>query len=230
MDRRDECGMPRGACVAILAAGASRRMGSPKQLASFGGVSLVRHACLQAIAAHRGKVCVVTGAYAERVAAEVADLDVGIVKNDVWKTGQASSVRTAVKRCVDEGVAYLGILPVDMPLVDACHLNRLFDAASVEGVDAAASVGPDGPMAPCVFSRSAFSALEGLGGDEGALRLVRNPSFGLTVRTVVFSDVAMALDADTPGDLQRIERAVCKTRPLRSVLTEGDGFSDGSDE
>lgn len=209
---------PQDACIAILAAGASRRMGAPKQLASFDGMSLVKRACLQAIAACQGEVCVVAGAYAEWVAAEVADLDVAIVENSAWATGQASSVRAAVEYCIDREIAHLGILPVDMPLVDAGHLARLFAAAAVEGADAAASAGPEGPMAPCVFSRSVFSALANLGGDKGALRLVRNPAFGLNVRVVEFPDAVMAMDVDTPDDLRRIER-----------MARGARFSDRFD-
>lgn len=195
-----------GSCMAVLAAGSSSRMGFAKQLAVFEGTSLVRHACLRAIASCFDEVCVVTGSYADLVAAEVADLDVRIVENDDWRTGQASSVRAAVRHCVEGGASYLGILPVDMPLIDASHLSALLDAARTTGVDMAASIGLDGPMAPCVFSNRVFRNLCGLHGDRGAVRIIRDASLGLRLRSVEFSDPAMSVDVDTPDDLLAVAR------------------------
>lgn len=223
MGERDAKRVSQDACIAVLAAGASRRMGTPKQLAPFDGVSLVRRACLQAIAACQGEVCVVTGAYAECVAAEIADLDVGIVKNDAWETGQASSVRAAVEHCIDEGIACLTVFPVDMPLVDAGHLTNLIDAVLVEGADASASEGPEGPMAPCAFSRTMFSVLGDLEGDKGALRVVRDPAFRANIRVVDFPDAAMAMDVDTPDDLRRIEDAARKAHAFQFDSTRQGG-------
>ena len=55
----------------ILAAGASTRMGTPKQLLPFQGRSLLRHIAEEAIASCCNPVVLVLGSQAERMKLEV---------------------------------------------------------------------------------------------------------------------------------------------------------------
>jgi molybdenum cofactor cytidylyltransferase len=54
--------------ILILAAGASRRLGQPKQLVKFKGATLINQMTSEAIKAKIGGVTVVTGAHKEAVA------------------------------------------------------------------------------------------------------------------------------------------------------------------
>ena len=65
----------------LLAAGASTRMGRPKQLLPYHGRSLLRHAAETAAASGCAPIVLVTGALHEELAAEVAGLSVQVVHN-----------------------------------------------------------------------------------------------------------------------------------------------------
>jgi molybdenum cofactor cytidylyltransferase len=80
----------------ILAAGESRRFGQPKQLLDWHGQPFVRAVAQNALEAGLSPVVVVTGASAEPVGAAVTDLDVKVVRNDEWQSGQASSIKAGV--------------------------------------------------------------------------------------------------------------------------------------
>ena len=80
----------------VLAAGESRRFGQPKQLLDWHGRPFVRAVSQNALDAGLSPVVVVTGANAEQVGAAVMDLDVKVVRNDEWKSGQGSSIKAGV--------------------------------------------------------------------------------------------------------------------------------------
>src|SRR3954451_302285 len=78
--------------VVLLAAGASSRMGTPKQLLKIGGVSLIRRAAEQALDSGCQPVVVVLGAKAELIAPELNGLAITIAVNGEWKVGMSSSI------------------------------------------------------------------------------------------------------------------------------------------
>src|ERR1700752_1673692 len=81
----------------ILAAGESSRFGEAKQLLDWKGKPFVRAVAMTAVEAGLSPVIVVTGANAEKVESVVKDLDVEIVRNEDWKSGQGSSIKAAAK-------------------------------------------------------------------------------------------------------------------------------------
>ena len=80
----------------VLAAGESARFGQPKQLLDWHGQPFVHAVAQNAVDAGLSPVIVVTGANAEQVGAAVMDLDVKVVRNEEWKSGQGSSIKTGV--------------------------------------------------------------------------------------------------------------------------------------
>ncbi|MCX7781519.1 MAG: NTP transferase domain-containing protein, partial [Negativicutes bacterium] len=81
----------------ILAAGASRRMGTPKQLLPVGGRPMVRRVAEAVCRSQVAEVIAVTGAYAEEVGKALKGLPVKIAFNPAWAEGQSGSVATGVK-------------------------------------------------------------------------------------------------------------------------------------
>jgi molybdenum cofactor cytidylyltransferase len=71
----------------ILAAGASTRMGTPKQLLAYRGCSFIRHIAEVAIASVCQPIAVVLGANAEQIKPEISQLPVQIVENQQWAEG-----------------------------------------------------------------------------------------------------------------------------------------------
>ena len=82
--------------VLILAAGASTRLGHPKQLLDFNGLSLLEHSLKVALASQAQHVLVVLGAHSEKIKNETDFSNAQVVINNEWKEGMASSIRCGI--------------------------------------------------------------------------------------------------------------------------------------
>ncbi len=80
----------------VLAAGASRRLGQPKQLLMHGGETLLARSIRLANEAGAGRVLVVVGAQPELSRPAVALESVKLVMNETWEQGIASSIRAGL--------------------------------------------------------------------------------------------------------------------------------------
>src|SRR4051812_32915405 len=76
--------------VIILAAGASTRMGRPKQLLLHRGQTLLRRAVETVLASDCRPVVVVIGAHADLVKRELEHLPVLVAENREWEKGMSS--------------------------------------------------------------------------------------------------------------------------------------------
>ena len=195
----DSSSSPRCGLV-ILAAGASRRMGSPKQLIEIDGRPLLVRAIEAALAAPVGPVVVVLGANAVAIRPVIGHLPVLVIENPAWSEGMASSIREGVatlrqfSRTLDAAVLAL----CDQPGFSAATVESLLAAhrATGRGIEAARYSGRLG--APALFAREHFAALTALTGEEGARDLLNaDPA-----RVAAVELPELARDLDTPADLE----------------------------
>lgn len=175
----------------ILAAGASRRLGRPKQLVELDGESLLRRAVRAALAGC-APVLVVVGSRAGDMAAHLAGLPVTVVANEAWETGMASSIRCGI-RALPAGAEAVLFLVCDQIAVDGALVRRLLEARA-EHPDAVIACGYGGARGtPSIFPGRCFPALQELQGDRGAR--------GLLGEAVVVPFPEGERDVDRPEDL-----------------------------
>ena len=112
--------------VAVLAAGASRRLGRAKQLVPIGGEPLLRRQCRCALNARVGEVVAILGCDAAQHREVIADLPVDVRVNDEWEEGLAATLRSAV-RAAKERQAALLVLPCDQYRIVPDDLRALYE-------------------------------------------------------------------------------------------------------
>lgn len=189
----------------ILAAGESRRFGQlePKQLLAFEGETLVRRMGRQARASSLRQVVLVVGYRTDEVERAVAGLELEVVRNPDYASGQSSSVRAGLQ-AVDPRAAGALFLPCDQPFLDAAVIDRLVSAFCAKGGGRETIVVPRHGQrrgAPVLFGRAHFDELARITGDEGGRQLLRRSA---RVLEVELDSERPLLDVDTPEDLARL--------------------------
>jgi molybdenum cofactor cytidylyltransferase len=154
----------------LLAAGASRRLGRPKQLLVWQGETLVRRIARAALEAGVDELIVVVGAERDAVVAALAGLEVRVVENERWPEGIGASIATGARAA--SGAAVL-LLLADQPGVDAALLAELI-AAMEAGHERVACAYGGVIGVPALFSAASdLAALRELSGERGARELLR---------------------------------------------------------
>lgn len=85
----------------MLAAGASSRLGKPKQLLPYKGTTLLKHAVQLAVDATLKPIVVVKGANADLLNKEIEESQATIVMNAAWEEGMASSIRIGLQKMLE---------------------------------------------------------------------------------------------------------------------------------
>jgi molybdenum cofactor cytidylyltransferase len=181
----------------LLAAGAARRMGRPKQLLPIGNRPLLRHVVEQSVGFGAALTVVVLGSQADEIKPILAGLPVHVVVNDGWKEGMGSSIRTGMEAIlkVTPETAGMVIALGDQPDFSVVHLERLLATHRETGCSIVASRHGVNMMPPVFFSAAHFPALACLRGDAGARELLRTKA--AEVVAVTMEDPG---DLDTPAD------------------------------
>ncbi|QJB33215.1 nucleotidyltransferase family protein [Chitinophaga oryzae] len=186
--------------IVILAAGASRRLGMPKQQVRFRQQSLLQRILHTAQHTTARPIVVVLGAFADTILPDTQDSEAAVVINANWETGMGSSVQTGVQEIlrIDNTVSDIMVLLCDQPFITPALLGKLMDTHYQEnkGITACAYGGTKGT--PVIFHQKYFSRLITLDGQEGAKKIIQQHPDDLA--TVPFPEGI--IDIDTPGDLE----------------------------
>ena len=153
----------------VLAAGASRRLGRPKQLLPLRGATLLDAVLDTTRSADLDQVVVALGGATAQVRARVDLHGVDVAETPDFGEGCASSLRSALRRVradADGIVLLLG----DQPEVSAATIGALVDGVGSAPVGVCRY--DDGPGHPLWFSRSMFRTLRSLHGDKAVWKVV----------------------------------------------------------
>ena len=194
----------------LLAAGASERLGTPKQLVQFEGKSLLRRAAGAALASCCNPVVVVLGAESAACAAELDGLELLLAHNADWKSGMASSVRTGLEALLTEdGLEAVLFMVCDQLLVTPDILNSLVHAFEAGNHPIIASEYDGEIGVPALFGRTLFPELLALSGPEGARKVIHRHRS----ETLLIAFPGGTLDIDTPTDLTRASQTLQNSTP-----------------
>jgi len=188
--------------ILILAAGASRRLGQPKQLLNYRGKPLIRHMAEVAIQSGCQPVGIVLGADAKTIAPHLANLDIHIIHNEQWQTGMASSIRCGLRRVVTitPELEAIVLMVCDQLFVSADLIRQLIEQHQATNCAIAAAKYAEMLGVPALFHHTLFPALAALQGDVGAKAIICQHRS----QAVSIPFAEGAIDLDCPQDLKQL--------------------------
>jgi molybdenum cofactor cytidylyltransferase len=194
--------------VVVLAAGASTRFGSAKQLVRVNGRPLMLSVVSRAVELAGHSVTVVLGANSAELAPLLRHSPASVAINRDWSEGIASSIREGLAHAPATADGVL-ITLADQAAVTTEDLRRLAgtwrrDTTSIAAAQYAGAVG-----VPAIFPRWCFRELNELRGERGAQVLLQRH----VDRLVRLPMPSAELDIDTPEDLLSLERNAELRRP-----------------
>jgi molybdenum cofactor cytidylyltransferase len=188
--------------VIILAAGASTRMGTPKQLLHYQGRSLLRHTTEIALASKSPSIVVVLGSYAEKIQSEISNLPVQVVLNQQWATGMCTSIRAGIEALnqINQNLEAAIIALCDQPFISTDIINSYIDLYYSSHPKIIASQYADTLGVPALFNSTLFPELSHLQATEGAKQVIKK-----NIKEVISIPFPQGIiDIDTPKDYQQL--------------------------
>lgn len=196
----------------ILAAGSSTRMGRPKQTILIAGRPMLEYPLLAFLSSRVGEVILVVQKRSILRDVKAPMERVRVVANPDSARGLSTSVKLGVKKVSprsDAVVIGLG----DKPLVLGSTIDFLISAYERSRSMIVVPVYHRRRGNPIIFDRKAFPLVEEAEGDEGAKSVMRKHRE--LVLEVQVDDEGVAVDVDTPDDLEKIERILAARRLAR---------------
>jgi CTP:molybdopterin cytidylyltransferase MocA len=192
---------PRPVLGVVLAAGGSRRMGRPKQLAELDGRPLLAHVLAALEEAPVDRVVVALGGAADQVLARV---DLGRAEPLVvegWDAGMGHVLASVLAEDAGDWLAVVVLLG-DQPLVAGGAVARVVEAWRAGAGPVVTATYGGRPGHPKLFDRRLLPELRRLTGDAGARDLVAaHPEW---VHLVEVGDLGSDADIDVEADLERV--------------------------
>ena len=187
--------------IIILGAGASSRLGRPKQLLKHvDSGSLIRHTCQLAINSGLGPIVLVLGARKELILEEVKDLMIHTVDNMMWPQGISGSIKIGLNHILelDPSLMAVIILVCDQPYLTTELIIKLVSVYTETGKPIVASTYNGVSGTPALFDRMFFNVILELEGDKGASKIIyQHPD---QVEEVMFEQGG--IDIDTEEDYE----------------------------
>lgn len=184
----------------ILAAGESRRMGSPKAVVPFRGISFVQHLVGATRHARIGVTRIILGADAEKIQPKLGVDPALVVVNAEWDQGQLSSIQAGIRSLPDNTEGMI-LCPVDHPLVSGNLVSQLIKQFDSSGKLIALPTFRSRRGHPVIFRASLYDELLTAPGDVGARQVVW--AHAQDVIEVPTEEEGVVLNLNDPETLKR---------------------------
>jgi molybdenum cofactor cytidylyltransferase len=173
----------------ILAAGESKRMGLPKMLLTFTGMTMIERVITNVSESKIDKIIVVLGAYRDALVELISKLPVKYCYNDNYKKGMLSSVQCGFRNLSSVCRAVL-VFQGDQPLITSNAINEVIEAYLSSG---------KGMVIPVYKGRRGHPLLIDIKYRDEIEKL--NPDKGLRSLACMFSDDVLEVDTNESGIL-----------------------------
>lgn len=159
----------------ILAAGASTRMGSAKQVLPWKNKNLLQHVMDEIRSSGLEAIAVVLGAGRDKIESQIEFGEVDPVFNEQWEGGMASSIVAGMTHLLEKLPSMRGVLIAlaDQPLLDRHFYNQMRNMHTDNRNKIIASFYSGELGAPALFDKRFFDELMNLRGKQGAKALLR---------------------------------------------------------
>jgi len=195
----------------ILAAGRSRRMRRFKPLLTLGGRTVLERVVSLYRSAGVSDIRVVTGFHSQTIRSALSGLPVAVVHNPAHDNGMFSSVLAGIDAFGSDVPSFF-VHPVDIPIVRPHTLAMLMGALDRLPSPVAYPVFDDKRGHPPLIDGALKETILSHNGGGGLSALLRR--FDATALNVQVADQGVLLDADTPGDFQRLETRLVTSNRL----------------
>ncbi len=189
--------------IVILAAGASTRMGTPKQLLPYGEHTLLSHTVEVAIASICHPIIVILGAYAEQIRPVISQYPIQILENTRWNEGMSSSIQVGIQALdkASEKPDAVVVTLCDQPFISTQLVNQLVETYFTTEKPIIASEYAGTLGVPTLFSSSFFPNLMDLKGAAGAKKIIEK--YSDRVFSIPFLEGTV--DIDTPEEYNQLQ-------------------------
>lgn len=201
--------LPARIAALILAAGESRRIGSPKALLRIGDVSFLRHIVQEYRNAYVENITVVLGASAESVYPEAAALGIRICINPDFMRGQLSSIVTGLDALPQGEIDAVFVHPVDHPWVAGVTIRGLLTCFRDGGAPVIVPKHSGRRGHPVLFAASLFPELRAAPPAVGARQVVWTHAD--SAAEYATDDQGVVFNVNTPDDYEFLQRTVRRT-------------------
>ena len=185
----------------ILAAGESRRMGSPKPLLELAGETFLDRLIL-GFSEHCSPVIAVLGYHAGRVASGIRNASLAtVVTNPEPERGMLSSLQCGLAAVPNQGLGAV-FTPVDYPSIQSATVGALVDALVSSGAPVAIPTHNGRHGHPVGVSRALIDEILALGPDEQAREVIRRHR--AETRFVAVDDPGILHDVDDPEAYRKL--------------------------
>jgi molybdenum cofactor cytidylyltransferase len=188
--------------IILLAAGASSRMGQPKQLLPWGEQTLIEHQ-IQTLLKTDNPVNIVIGSHSNLILPVIEKFQVNIFINKDWESGMGSSISFGILQMIRKFPEAEGVLItlLDQPLLTTSYIEKMLGAFLPGTQQILVSHSASGwTGVPVLFDQCYFKELSGLKNDEGAKKIVKHHEENV----ILLDGGELLADMDTPETYQQL--------------------------